>query len=300
MRLVTVIEDGERHAGRLVGDQVEIVDRPGGLDALIAAGLGPSEIGGRREALAAVELDAPLRPPVILCAGQNYRSHLEEKAPVEVKYPEFFIKAGQTLAAPEESFAFDPRVTSKLDYETELGIVIGKAGRFIPAAEAFDHVFGYTVINDLTARDRQVVSENGHFSMSLGPGKNFDGSTRIAAEVIAAEEVERPPSRRLRTYVDEELRQSADTSELIFGVPQIIEYLSTLFTLRPGTVIATGTPGGTGWGFDPELGGTSLTPPGCAPGRYLRPGDTVRSEIAGIGSISFAITAPREEPVPAR
>jgi 2-keto-4-pentenoate hydratase/2-oxohepta-3-ene-1,7-dioic acid hydratase in catechol pathway len=289
-RLVSVIQDGERFAGVLDGDRLEVSDRPGGLDAIVAAGLGPSDIGGRAVAVEEVTFDAPLRPPVILCAGQNYRSHLDEKAPVEVNNPEFFIKAGQTIAAPGDPFPLDHRLTSKLDYETELGVVVGKGGRFIPAAEAYDHVFGYTVINDLTARDRQVVRENGHFGMALGPGKNFDGSTRMASVVVPVEEVEQPPARLLTTHVGGELRQSSNTSELIFDVPRIVEYLSGLLTLRSGTVIATGTPGGTGWGLDAELGGTAVTPPGCAPGRYLEPGDEVKSEIEGIGSICFSVT----------
>jgi 2-keto-4-pentenoate hydratase/2-oxohepta-3-ene-1,7-dioic acid hydratase in catechol pathway len=298
VRLVSIIQDGERFPGLIEGDRVHFSDRPGGLDSLIADGLEASAIGGRTVGVEEAELDAPLRPPVILCTGQNYRSHLDEKAPVKVKNPEFFIKAGQTIAAPNDPFPLDDRLTSKLDYETELGVVIGKPGRFIAAEQAYDHVFGYTVINDLTARDRQVLREDGHFGMALGPGKNFDGSSRMACGVVPAGEVEKPPSRRLTTHVGEELRQSADTSELIFNVPRIIEYLSSLVTLRPGTVIATGTPGGTGWGSDAELGGTAVAPPGCSPGRYLRPGDEVRSDIEGIGSIHFTVTSAQIESAP--
>lgn len=292
MQLVTVIREGERFVGVLDGDRVTVSDSPGGLDALIASGERHPRLGGATFEVDEVRLDAPLRPPVILCTGQNYRSHLDEKAPVEVKNPEFFIKAGQTIAAPGSPFPFDERLTGKLDYETELGVVIGVAGRNIDRARAFDHVFGYTVINDLTARDRQVVKEDGRFGMALGPGKNFEGSTRMACAVVSADQIEVPPARLLTTHVGSELRQSANTSELIFDIPHIIEYLSSLFTLQPGTVISTGTPGGTGWGTDPDLGGTAVTPPGCVPGRYLRAGDEVRSEIEGIGRIRFSVIEP--------
>jgi 2-keto-4-pentenoate hydratase/2-oxohepta-3-ene-1,7-dioic acid hydratase in catechol pathway len=225
-----------------------------------------------------------------MCAGQNYQDHLDEKAPVDIQDPEFFIKAGQTIAGLDEPCLLDARVTRKLDYETELGVVIGKAGRHVAAQDALDHVFGYLVVNDVTARDRQVIDEgDGRYSMALGPGKNFDGSSRLAGTVVTADEIPDPHALALTTHVDGELRQSNSTASMVFSVPEIIAYLSTLITLLPGTVIATGTPGGTGWGTDPELGGTAVTPPGCVPARYLAPGDRVRSAIEGVGALEFEV-----------
>ena len=243
--------------------------------------------------LADLQLAPPVSPPTVFCLGQNYRDHLDEKAPIESKEPEFFLKAGQTIAGLDEPVVADPRVTRKLDYETELGIVIGRAGRFIAPERALDHVFGYVVVNDLTARDRQVRPlAGGGFEMALGPGKNFEGSTRLAPWVTTAEEVGDPQDLALTTRVNGELRQRNSTRNMIHDVRELVSFLSQLLELRPGTVISTGTPGGTGWGQDPELGGTGVTPPGCGPARYLAPGDHVRSEIERVGVLELDVVAP--------
>ena len=296
MRLVSVFVDGQRRAGWLEEDRVFFTDVPG-LEAAIEAGTG---VGRKAEGwlpAAEARLDAPVRPPVVLCAGQNYRDHLDEKAPVEVTEPEFFLKAGQTIAAPDEPCLLDPRVTAKLDYETELGVVIGRAGRHIPPERATEHILGYLVLNDLTARDRQVVKlADGGFGLALGPGKNFDGATRFASSIVTSDEVPHPQGLELRTWVSDELRQRNTTASMIFGVGEIVAYLSRLLTLRPGTVIATGTPGGTGWGADRSLGGTGRTPAGCSPARYLAPGDVVASSVEGVGELRFEVEAYEHEP----
>jgi 2-keto-4-pentenoate hydratase/2-oxohepta-3-ene-1,7-dioic acid hydratase in catechol pathway len=293
MRLVTVLYGGERRAGVLADGELLLTALPGGLDAAVAQGLAPAEIADRAERSMAPEeavLDSPLRPPVVLCTGQNYADHLNEKAPVVVDEPEFFLKAGQTIAAPGEPCVRDETVTTKLDYETELGVVIGRAGRNIPPERAFDHVYGYVVVNDLSARDRQVVVVGeGQYGSALGPGKNFDGATRLAPWVTSADDLPGPDSLSLTTRVNGELRQSTTTASMLFPVPALIAFVSGLLTLSAGSLIATGTPGGTGWGQDAELGGTGRTPPGCAPARYLVPGDTVESEIERIGLLEFEV-----------
>lgn len=287
MSLCTVLLDGVRHAGVRDRDVVRVDPRPGGLDAVLADGGQPR--AGREIATADAVFDAPLRPPVVFCVGQNYADHLEEKAPVHRPEPEFFLKAGQTIAAPDAPAVLDPRVTAKLDYETELGIVIGRPGRAIAVDRAMDHVFGYVALNDLTARDRQVVIHpDGSQSMALGPGKNFDGSTRMGATVVAADELD-IADLLLTTTVDGELRQRNTTANLISSVPEIIAFVSTLLTLPAGAVIATGTPGGTGWGTDPDLGGTGRTPPGLAPARYLQPGQLVEGRIGDRLTCSFRV-----------
>lgn len=295
MRLVTVRIDGVRHAGVIDGDRIGIDRRPGGLDAILAAGgaVRPAE----QVAPADVTIDAPLRPPVVFCVGQNYADHLEEKAAIHRPEPEFFLKAGQTIAAPDEPAVLDPRVTSKLDYETELGIVIGRAGRAIPEERAYDHIFGYVALNDLTARDRQVVLHpDGSRSMALGPGKNFDGSTRTGREVVTADEVGDPNDLLLVTTVDGEVRQRNTTKNLISSIPEIIAFVSRMLTLQPGCVIATGTPGGTGWGADPELGGTGRVPEGAVPSSYLKAGQLVEGRIGDLLRYSFRVVAPDENP----
>jgi 2-keto-4-pentenoate hydratase/2-oxohepta-3-ene-1,7-dioic acid hydratase in catechol pathway len=289
MKLVTVRDGDGRRAGVLDGDHVLVIGEP--LDVAIATGYDFANAEGDRRPLADVELATPLSPPTVFCLGQNYRDHLDEKAPIESKDPEFFLKAGQTIADPDEPAVADPRVTAKLDYETELGIVIGRPGRFIPPDRALEHVFGYIVVNDLTARDRQVRPlASGGFEMALGPGKNFEGATRLAPWVTPAAEVGDPQNLALTTRVNGELRQSNSTGNMIHDVRSLVSFLSQLFELRPGTVISTGTPGGTGWGQDPELGGTGVTPPGCEPARYLRPGDHVRSEIERVGVLEFDVS----------
>ena len=292
MRLVSVIVDGKRLAGVVDGEEVLVIEAPG-LDAAIAAEIDLGAAGGRRLPLDQVRLDAPLRPPVVFCMGQNYRDHLDEKAPVEIAEPEFFLKAGQTVAAPDEPCVLDGRVTAKLDYETELGVVIGRRARHVPPERAFDHVLGYVVVNDLTARDRQVVPlEAGGFTTALGPGKNFDGSTRFGAWITPAAEVPDARALTLTTHVNGELRQSNSTAAMIQGVGELVSLLSRLLTLWPGAMISTGTPGGTGWGQDADLGGTGATPAGCAPGAYLRPGDRVESRIEQVGELAFDVVAP--------
>jgi 2-keto-4-pentenoate hydratase/2-oxohepta-3-ene-1,7-dioic acid hydratase in catechol pathway len=294
MRLVSVNTEGGRRAGILEGERV-YVTRIGGLEVALEQGVDLSGLPGTWRPRDAMVLDAPLRPPVVLCAGQNYHDHLDEKAPVDVRDPEFFIKAGQTITTPDEACVLEPAVTHKLDYETELGVVIGTPGRRIAAADAHRHIAGYVVLNDLTARDRQVVrNADGSFAMALGPGKNFDGSTRMAPWVTTADEVPDPHALALTTRVNGKLRQSNTTGAMVFSIGDIVAYLSNLLTLQPGTIIATGTPGGTGWGTDAELGGTSVTPAGCEPGRYLSDGDTVTSAIEGVGELSFAVRASQE------
>jgi 2-keto-4-pentenoate hydratase/2-oxohepta-3-ene-1,7-dioic acid hydratase in catechol pathway len=291
MRLVSAVLDGHRRAGILDGDEV-FVTEVAGLDAALAGGRDLRSARGRRHRLGALSLDAPLRPPVVFCCGQNFRDHLDEKAPVEVEEPEFFLKAGQTIAAPGEPAVLDPRVTAKLDYETELGVVIGRRGRHVARERALDHVAGYVVVNDLTARDRQVVVHaDGSTGMALGPGKNFDGALRMAAWMTTADDVADPQRLALRTLVSGELRQANTTAAMIFDVMAIVAFVSRMLTLEHGAVIATGTPGGTGWGQDPELGGTGRTPEGCVPGRYLRSGDTVESEVEAVGRLAFDVTA---------
>jgi 2-keto-4-pentenoate hydratase/2-oxohepta-3-ene-1,7-dioic acid hydratase in catechol pathway len=289
MRLASVISGGERWAAVVEDDRAFVTDVPG-LDAALTAAIDLQSARGEWRPLADVRFDAPLRPPVVLCTGQNYRDHLAEKAPVDVDEPEFFLKAGQTIAAPDDPTLIERDVSEKLDYETELGVVIGRRGRRVDPSHALEHVFGYVVLNDLTARDRQVkMSADGHTALSLGTSKNFDGSTRLASWITTADEVGDLGNLALTTRVSGELRQSNTTENMVFDVAELIAFVSRFLTLRPGAVLATGTPGGTGWGQDPQLGGTGVTPPGCEPGRYLEAGDKVESEVERVGRLTFEV-----------
>ena len=245
------------------------------------------EAGDAAYELEAVRLLAPLVPPAILNSGQNYWDHREEKPPVDQEEPEFFLKAPLAVIGPDEPILYDPAVTRKLDYEVELAVVIGKPGRHIPDDRALEHVFGYTVANDVTARDRQAIPHpEGGWQYALGPGKNFDSAAPLGPSIVTADEVPDPQDLHLRTYVNGELRQNNTTANMIWDVAALVSFLSTFLTLRPGVVIETGTPGGTAWATDPEIGGRPYEREDVRRAGYLEPGNVVRVEIDGIGSLT--------------
>ena len=246
-----------------------------------------------RVPLAQARLKAPLEPTLILCSGENYWDHRDEKPEVTRKDPEFFLKNPRGVIGPEDEIRLDERVTRKLDYETELLIVIGKAGRHIPAKDALEHVYGYSIMNDVTARDRQVtLRPDGSSVYNLGPGKSFDTCAPIGPYIVTADEIRDPQYLQLKTFVNGELRQSNTTTKMIWTCAQLVEFFSTFITLEPGVVISTGTPGGTAWGSDPELGGKKpMRRDVASPTGYLRAGDEVVCEVELIGQIRNRIVA---------
>ena len=249
--------------------------------------------GSEPPPLADLKLAAPLRPEIILCSGENYHDHRAEKPQVEGKEPEFFIKVPHGVVGPDDDILLHPAVTKKLDYETELAVVIGREGRLIPAERALEHVYGYTIMNDVTARDRQVrMRPDGTCSYNLGPGKNFDTCAPMGPVLVTADEIGDPQSLALRTFVNGEVRQNNSTASMIWPVAELVQFFSTYLTLRPGFVISTGTPGGTAWGTDEELGARKTTRDDVVPAPgYLSPGDEVRCEIGGIGSLRNRVRA---------
>lgn len=265
-----------------------------GADGLRAAQAALRSAGSAaRIPLAKAKLRAPLLPALILCSGENYWDHREEKPEVTRKDPEFFLKTGLGVIGPGDDIVRDTRVTQKLDYETELLIVIGRAGRHIPASRALEHVWGYSVMNDVTARDRQVtLRPDGSSVYNLGPGKNFDTCAPIGPAITTADEVRDPQQLALKTFVNGELRQSNTTGRMIWTCAQLVEFFSTFVTLQPGVVISTGTPGGTAWGTDPELGGKKPMRRDVVTARgYLQPGDEVVCEIEGVGRLVNRVVA---------
>jgi 2-keto-4-pentenoate hydratase/2-oxohepta-3-ene-1,7-dioic acid hydratase in catechol pathway len=207
---------------------------------------------------------APLRPGKYLAIGMNYAKHVAEMGHAErPKYQYWFNKQTTCINGPFDPI--EPGVTGMLDYEVELGVVIGRAAKGVKAADALDHVFGYLDANDVSARDWQRHSPT--FTM----GKSFDTHGPIGPWIVTADEIPDPQALPLRSLVNGEVRQQSNTSDMSFTVAEQIEYLSTAFTLEPGDLLATGTPEGVGAAMDP-------------PG-FLRPGDVVRCEIDGIGAI---------------
>src|ERR1700729_4132253 len=233
-----------------------------------------------------VKLAPPIIPSTILCAGSNYREHNEEKAssPTSGKEPEFFLKTADSVVGPEEPIVYDEKLTRKLDCETELAIVIGRSGRHILKDQALKHVFGYTIVNDVTARDRQVRRSGDFTWYELGRGKAFDSSAPLGPCIVTADEIPDPQMLDIRTRINGELRQFSNTRNMIWTCADLVHFFSTNFTLKPGMVIITGTPAGTAWSTDAELGG-HWKPNGdlVAASRYCLPGDLVESEIERIG-----------------
>ena len=295
----TTANDPQPRLGQLEGAHItELPDWRGDMVGLIAdAGQSPVR-AGQRHALAAVRLLAPMVPTTILCAGSNYHAHNREKAsaPLSGKEPEFFIKTADCVIGPDDEIPYDPVLTRKLDCETELAIVIGKPGRHIPVERALDHVFGYSIVNDVTARDRQVRRKpDGTVFYELGRGKVFDGSAPFGPCITTSDEIGDPQQLRLRTRINGELRQSGHTSDMIWRCAELVHFFSVNLTLRPGMVLITGTPAGTAWSVDEELGGRWNPPEDGEPlvkaRGYNQPGDLVESEIEGIGTLRVRVAA---------
>jgi 2-keto-4-pentenoate hydratase/2-oxohepta-3-ene-1,7-dioic acid hydratase in catechol pathway len=270
--------------GAVRGDRIIDLTSVGGppsLLALVQAGAAEWErTRGRVEAardqgraLADVRLHAPILRPLknIFCLGLNYAAHAKESAQArnrETKIPDFpviFTKATTTVNGPFDDVPVDRGVTSQVDWEVELGVVIGAPGRNIVEDDALSHVFGYTVINDVSARDVQIQH------VQWFKGKSLDGSCPMGPLVVTADEFGDPQSKRLMCRVNGVTKQDATTADMLFPVATIIGWLSKGLTLEAGDIIATGTPSGVGMGRTPQ--------------EYLQLGDVVETEIEGIGTL---------------
>ena len=223
--------------------------------------------------LSDVTLAAPIPRPRknIMCMAVNYSEHAKETAAIRNRSaeapvaPVLFTKAPTTVNSPYGPIVVDPQVSTEIDWEVELAVIIGTAGKNIHAEDALKHVFGYTVLNDVTARDLQ--SRHKQFFK----GKSLDGYCPMGPWIVTADEVANPHNLPIRLRVNGELKQDGNTAQMIFSIPQIIATLSLGMTLEPGDIIATGTPSGVGF---------SRNPP-----EFLRPGDILESDIVGIGVI---------------
>jgi 2-keto-4-pentenoate hydratase/2-oxohepta-3-ene-1,7-dioic acid hydratase in catechol pathway len=284
MRLATFTHSERTRAGVVVGDHVVDLSAvapqlPTEMTALMAAGpealadAARAAAGAPGLALAAVRLEAPvLRPPKILAVGLNYADHIAESGMETPKLPLVFNKQSTSVVGPRDPFHM-PRVSQALDYEGELGVVIGSRCRHVPKERAAEVIAGYTVLNDVTVRDWQLRTP----TWTLG--KSFDTHCPMGPWIVTSDELVDPHGLALETRVNGELRQSSNTKNLVFDCFTLVEHLSTAFTLEPGDVIATGTPGGVG---------IAMKPP-----RLLQVGDVVRIAIEGIGEIENAVI---EEP----
>jgi 2-keto-4-pentenoate hydratase/2-oxohepta-3-ene-1,7-dioic acid hydratase in catechol pathway len=221
--------------------------------------------------ISSVTLEAPLlRPSKILCIGLNYRDHAVESKMEPPKFPTVFTKYPLTLIGNGQPILL-PRASQQPDYEAELAVVIGQGGRNIPEAEWENHVFGYTILNDVSARDVQLATSQWTL------GKNFPTFGPMGPWIVSKDEVPDPHQLDISLSINGETLQKSNTRELIFKLPRLISYISTMMPLVPGDIISTGTPAGVGMGRTPQ--------------RWLRPGDDVVVELAGVGSLRNPVLA---------
>ena len=277
------------HLGALT-NTIELIRAWDEIQPRLSAAVGQSAaVPACRRPMASVRLQAPMVPSTILCSGSNYLSHNQEKANADTsgKEPEFFIKTGDCVVGHEQPVILDRILTNKLDGEVELAIVIGKPGRHIAIDDALNHVFGYTIVNDMTARDRQVRKRpDGSYWYELGRGKFFDTSAPMGPCITTRDEITDPQKLMVKSWVNGDLRQISSTSQMIWSVAQLVHFFSINVTLRPGMVIITGTPSGTAWSCDAELGGKWAGTDGMVPATgYLKDGDEIICEISGIGRL---------------
>ncbi len=284
MKIATYQWGGRRCVGLLSQDLSEITplalpeaERADGALALVrllAAGGSLPEAAGPRIPLAAVTLEAPIPQPRrnLFCVGRNYRAHAKELSATVFKdndkkedgWPIVFTKVPESVIATQATVRLPHGISSQVDYEAELAVVIGKAGTNISASRAMDHVFGYTIVNDVTARDVQMRHQQWDM------GKSFDTFCPMGPWLVTVDELD-GSNTAVRCYVNGDLRQHGQTADLIFDIPTLIETCSRGITLYPGDIIATGTPAGVGMGMNPPT--------------YLRSGDFIRIEIDGIGAL---------------
>jgi len=271
-------------AGLLEGDEVVDLTDPevglpadmtdllmGGQPALERAGQATGS-GARRIALDQVKLHAPVpRPPKVLAIGLNYAAHVAELGRETPEHQVWFNKQRTCVVGPGEAIVV-PSVSNQVDYEGELAFVISRTARNVPASEATSVIAGFTVMNDVSVRDWQWRSP------TMTMGKSFDTHGPLGPWLVTTDELGDPAGRRIRTWVNDELRQDGNTADMLVDCAAMVELLSTACTLEPGDVVTTGTPPGVGASFDPP--------------KWLVPGDVVRVEIDGIGVLANPVVGP--------
>lgn len=260
------------HAGLLLDDAIVDLTPLGASDAVMAIAAGAEALRQAAEAPGqsvisadAVRLLAPLPNPArIFCVGLNYRDHAVESKMEIPKVPTIFLKLPSAVTGPDQPVRI-PALTQQPDYEVELAIVIGKGGRDIAKENWREHVFGYTILNDVSARDVQLATSQWTL------GKSFDTFCPIGPAIITADEIPDPHMLDIKLSIDGEVLQHSNTRELIFKAPELIAYISSITALEAGDIISTGTPAGVGLGRNPQ--------------RWLRPGETMTAEVEGIGQL---------------
>src|SRR3984893_151295 len=282
MKLVTFARNGSTEPGALLDDKV-IGLKSAGFPTLLQLIQGGTEALQRAQAwidhppadailpLATVRLLAPLsHPPKIICVGLNYRDHALDCHAEIPKVPTIFSKYTTAILGPGEAIIL-PRHSKEPDYEAEFAVVIGKGGRYITKDRWREHVFGYTNLNDVSARDFQMATSQWMI------GKTFDTFAPMGPAIVSADEIADPHNLDISLTINGETLQHSNTKNLIFRIPDLIEYLSAVFTLESGDVISTGTPAGVGFARKPP--------------RFLQPGDDVVVRVEGLGELRNPVAA---------
>lgn len=274
MKLISFafFSDPTPRPGLLVGEDVLDLSPLGVPDTISAIAVGPTALRQAltmpetsRIARSGVRLLAPIpRPPRIFCVGLNYRDHAIESKMEIPKVPTIFLKLTTAVIGPDETVRI-PALTKQPDYEVEFALVIGKAGRNISRENWAEHIFGYTILNDVSARDVQLSTSQWTL------GKSFDTFCPIGPAIVTADEIADPHALDIRLSIGGEVLQHSNTRELIFKAPDLIAYLSSVTPLEPGDIISTGTPAGVGLGRSPQ--------------RWLQPGEAMVAEIDGLGQL---------------
>jgi 2-keto-4-pentenoate hydratase/2-oxohepta-3-ene-1,7-dioic acid hydratase in catechol pathway len=237
----------------------------GGITAVDKSG------GDAAHRLSEVRLHAPLvNPPRIFAIGLNYRDHAKESGMAIPTTPVVFFKLSTAIIGPSDPIVL-PKNSNEPDYEAEFAFVVGKGGYRIPASAWREHVYGYTIVNDVSARDVQFATSQ--WSLS----KSFPTFCPLGPAIVTADEIADPHQLAISLTIDGEILQSSNTRELVFGIPQLIEFLSSISPLLPGDVVSTGTPAGVGLGRTPK--------------RWLKPGETVTVAVEGLGSLTNPVVA---------
>ncbi len=266
--------DGLVRPGNLSDDSKFVFDlSPSGfsstLDVIIRGNL--KSVATGKIPFDQVKLHAPLlNPPRVFAIGLNYRDHAKESGMAVPTTPVVFFKMTTAIIGPGEPIIL-PKNSTEPDYEAEFAFVIGKGGYRIPAASWRDHVYGYTIVNDVSARDVQFATSQ--WSMS----KSFPTFCPLGPAIVSADEIADPHQLAISLSIDGEVMQSSNTRELIFKIPELIEYLSSITPLLPGDIVSTGTPYGVGLGRTPK--------------RWLKPGETVTVTVEGLGSLTNPVVA---------
>ncbi len=285
MKLLTYLHDNHPTPALLRGEEIVALSSIA-PDILSLIDAGPAALAAARDyaatapaalTLAEARLLAPIPAPRrnVICLGKNYAEHAREsyeargEQVITTEYPVIFTKATTTINGPYDDIPTDDAVSAQMDYEAELAFIIGRPARHVARADAMNYVFGYTVLNDVTARDLQTAHKQFHI------GKSLDGCCPIGPWIVTADAIPDPHALRITCHVNGELRQDSAGEVMTFDIPAMIEILSRTMTLLPGDIIATGTPSGVGFARKPPV--------------FLRPGDVVECAIDGIGAIRNTI-----------